>query len=168
MIRLGGWVGSVLLFLYGASALAAQTPSSEGRGRPTTVTADHLEVNRKEQRAIYTGNVTAWTGDLTVTADRMDFGFDKNMEVVERMVAVGNVHIHRKDGTKAVSERATYDVTQEKVVLEGHARAWRGGNVVTGPRIILYIKEDRQVVEGNEDERVTAIIHPKRQAREAR
>ncbi len=169
-MRFGGWVSCVLLVLSGVSAVAAQTSSTEGKGarRPTTVTADRLEVSRKERRATYTGNVVAKTSDLTVTADQMDFGFDENMEVVERMVATGNVRVHRVDGTKAVSERATYDVTQETVVLEGHARAWRGKNTVTGSRIILYIKEDRQVVEGNGSERVTAVIYPKQKPGEAR
>ncbi|MFQ5658418.1 MAG: lipopolysaccharide transport periplasmic protein LptA [Candidatus Methylomirabilales bacterium] len=167
MIRLGGWLGCVLLLLCGTTALAAQT-ASEGSEteRPTTVTADHLEVSRKEQKAVYTGDVVAQTPDLTVTADRMEFDFDENMEVVERMVATGNVRIRRRDGTKATSDRATYDVMRETVVLEGHARARQAGNTLTGPRIILYMKEDRQVVEGNENERVTAVIHPKRRPEE--
>ena len=170
MTWIGAWLSCALLLLSGTSGLAAQTSSSEGKetGRPTTVTADHLEVSRKERSAVYTGNVVARTSDLTVNADRMDFGFDENMEVVERMVAIGNVRIHRSDGTKAVSDRATYDVLQEKVVLEGHARTWQAGNTLTGPRIILYIKEDRQVVEGNEVERVTAVIYPRQEPEETR
>ncbi|MFQ5881301.1 MAG: lipopolysaccharide transport periplasmic protein LptA [Candidatus Methylomirabilales bacterium] len=170
MIRLGGWLGCLLILLCGASTLAAQAPASKERApeRPTTVTADHLEVNRKERKAIYTGNVVARTTDLTVTADRMEFGFDEKMEAVELMVALGNVHIRRRDGTMAVSERAIYYVSQEKVVLEGRPRAWRQGNMVTGTRMTLYIKEDRQVVEGDRSERVTAVIYPKRPPGQAR
>ncbi|MFQ5846807.1 MAG: lipopolysaccharide transport periplasmic protein LptA [Candidatus Methylomirabilales bacterium] len=170
MRRWRGGIAWALSVLVGTSVLAVQTPSVQGDepGQATTVTADRLEVSRQERRAIYTGNVVARTTDLTVTADRMEFNFDEKMEVVERMVAVGNVHITRSDGTKAVSERATYDVPQEKVVLEGHPRAWRQENVVSGTRITLFIKEDRQVVEGDGKERVTAVIYPKRSPGQAR
>lgn len=170
MTRPASWVGCVLLLLYGTSVLAAQPPFLKGKEPegPTTITADRLEVSRKERQAIYTGNVVANMANFTVTADRMDFTFDEKMEVVERMVAIGHVQISRSDGTKVVSERATYYMPQEKVVLEGHPRASQEGNTVSGTRITFYIKEDRQVVEGDGSERVTAVIYPKRQPRQAR
>jgi len=125
-------------------------------------------VSRKEHRAIYTGNVVATTTDLTVTADRMEFDFDEKMETVERMVAIGNVQISRSDGTRAVSEQATYDVLQERVVLEGKAVAWRRGNMISGMRITLFITEDRELVQGDERERVTVVVYPKQQQEQAR
>lgn len=162
-LRRGVGVGCALFILVGTSAWAAQSPPSGATEpqRPTTITADHLEVSRKERRAIYTGNVVAKTPDLTVTADRMEFEFDEKMEAVERMVALGNVHISQGEGTTAVSERATYSIAQERVLLEGHPRVWHEGNMVSGARMTLYIQENRQVVEGNESERVTAVIYPK-------
>ena len=165
MTRLTGWVGCVLVLVYGTLALAGEIPSSATKKReaPTTITADRLEVNRKEAHAIYTGNVVAKTTDFSVTADRMDFYFDEKTEAVERMVAVGNVEIFRNDGSKVAAERATYYALHEKVVLEGHPRAWQEGNMVSGARITLYIEEDRQVVEGDGVERVMAVIYPKRQ-----
>jgi lipopolysaccharide export system protein LptA len=149
--------------------MAGETPSeSKDAGRPTTVTADHLEVSRKERRAIYTGNVVATTTDLSVTADRMEFEFDEKMEIVERMVAIGNVHVSRSDGSRATSQQAIYDVLLERVVLEGQAIAWRRGNMVSGTRITLFITEDREIVQGDERERVTVVINPKEQQEQAR
>lgn len=169
MDRITAWAGVLLLLLW-VPGLAAQAPAPKEppAERPTTVTADHLEVNRKERKAIYTGNAVARSTDLTVTADRMEFLFDEKMEEVTVMVAIGNVHIHRQDGTKAVAERATYFVPQERVVLEGHPRAWREGNMVSGTRMTLYLEEDRQVVEGGGSDRVTAVIYPKRESKPAR
>ena len=165
MTRLIGGVGCALVLAYMTVALAAELPSARTKRPegPTTITADRLEVSRKERRAIYTGHVVAKTADFTVTADRMDFYFDEKMEAVERMVAVGDVEISRSDGSKVVSEQATYYASEEKVVLEGHPRASQEGNMVRGTRITLYFKEDRQVVEGDGDERVTAVIYPKGQ-----
>lgn len=170
MNRIWQGVGCILLLLCATVVLAAQTsPSGEREPRePTTVTADRLEVSLKEHRAIYSGNVVAKTTDLTVTAERMEFDFDEKMEAVERMVAVGNVHISQTEGKKAAAERATYYVLQDKVVLEGHARAWGQGNTVNATRITLFIKEDRHVAEGDESERVTAVIVPRRQQGQAR
>ena len=169
MRRSAGWTCGALLLLCATSAMAGEIPSeSKDAGRPTTVTADRLEVSRKERRAIYTGNVVATSTDLTVTADRMEFDFDEKMEAVERMVAIGNVQVSRSDGTRAVSQQAIYDVLQERVVLEGRAVVWRRGNMVSGMRITLFITEDRELVEGDERERVTVVVYPKQQQEQAR
>jgi len=169
MRRFAGWTYSALFLLSATSAMAGEIlPQGKETGRPTTVTADHLEVSRKERRAIYTGNVVATTTDLTVVADRMEFDFDEKMEAVERMVAIGNVQVSRSDGTRAVSQQATYDVLQERIVLEGRAVAWRRGNMVSGMRITLFITEDRELVQGDERERVTVVVYPKQQQEQAR
>ena len=169
MRRSAGWTCSALFLLSATSAMAGEIPpQGTEAGRPTTVTADRLEVSRKERRAIYTGNVVATTTDLTVVADRMEFYFDEKMEAVERMVAIGNVQVSRSDGTRAVSQQVTYDVLQERVVLEGQAVAWLRGNKVSGMRITLFIAEDRELVQGDERERVTVVIYPKQQQEQAR
>ena len=169
MRHFAGWTYSALFLLSAMSAMAGEIlPQGKETGRPTTVTAGRLEVSKKERRAIYTGNVVATTADLTVTADRMEFDFDEKMEAVERMVAIGNVEISRSDGTRAVSEQATYDVLQERVVLEGKAVAWRRGNMISGMRITLFITEDRELVQGDERERVTVVVYPKQQQEQAR
>ncbi len=166
----GRGIGGTLVLALTVSTLGAETPSRQRKepDKPTTVTADHLEVRLKEHRAIYTGNVELKTPDLAIRADRMEFDFNEKMEAVEHMLAIGNVRISHREGYTAVSERATYSVLEDKVVLEGHARASRGENMVTGTRITLFMKEDRQVVEGDEGERVTAVIHPKQQPGPAR
>jgi len=161
-----GWrAGWVVVLWCGAVAMAGAAPVSPSGGarRSTTVTADHLEVRREQHRAVYIGNVVATTADLTVTADRMEFDFDERMEVVERMRAVGHVHIVRSDGGRAVADHATYYVPEERVVLEGGARAWQGDDTVSGARITLFLGEDRQVAEGDGKDRVVSVIHSKRQ-----
>ena len=169
MRRSAGWACGALLLLCATSAMAGEIPpQGTEAGRPTTVTADRLEVSRKERRAIYTGNVVATTTDLTVVADRMEFDWDEKMEAAERMVAIGNVQVSRSDGTRAVSQQATYDILQEQVVLEGQAVAWSRGNKVSGMRITLFIAEDRELVQGDERERVTVVIYPKQQQEQAR
>ncbi|MFQ5839561.1 MAG: lipopolysaccharide transport periplasmic protein LptA [Candidatus Methylomirabilales bacterium] len=127
---------------------------------PTTITADRLEVDRKVHRAVYSGNVVLHNERMTVTADRMDFLFDDRMENVTMMIAEGKVRIEQADGSRAVSEKATYYVEEERVVLEGRPRAWRDDSVVTGSRMTMYLREDRQVVEAGEQERVQAVIYP--------
>lgn len=170
MIRMERWIGCLALVLYGTAVWAARAPSpqAEERQHPTTVTADRLEVNRKDHRAVYTGNVVVKTSNLTLTAHQLELDFDEAMEEVERMVAIGEVHISWSEGSKAVAGRATYYVPQEELVLEGHPKAWRRNNMVSGTRITLFINEDRQIVEGDGNERVIAVIHPKRHPEQAR
>jgi len=158
---------AVLLLTAGAAAGEAPPPAPGGagparKGSAITISADRLEVDRKVHTATYAGNVVARDSTLTILADRMEFIFDAAMEEVQRVRATGHVRIAERGGREATADAATYFAREEKVLLEGNARAWQAENVVTGSTMTLYLREDRHVVEGEGDARVHAIIYPRR------
>jgi len=155
--------------VLGAGAAAAETSSpARGplgparKGSAITISADRLEVDRKAHTATYAGSVVARDSALTILADRMEFTFDEAMQEVQRVRATGHVRLTERGGREATADAATYFARDEKVVLEGSARAWQQENVVTGSTITLYLREDRHVVEGEGDARVHAVIYPRR------
>lgn len=66
-----------------------------------------------------------------------------------RMVeATGRVNIKKEDG-HATCQKAVYYEEQKKIVLTGEPVAWQKGTRVSGKRIIMFLDEDRSVVEGD-------------------
>jgi lipopolysaccharide export system protein LptA len=84
---------------------------------------------------------------MKMTSDKMTVYFtDKNE--IKTIVAVGNVVI-TQDTKKAMSERASYNATQEVLILTGApAVISSGASTSQGKKITYWIKENRTVIEG--------------------
>jgi len=128
-----------------------------------TISADTLEVSRKDRVATYRGNVAAndRSRGISILADQIEFFFDERMEEVERALAAGNVRISYGE-RRGVAERAEYYPAESRAVLLGHPKVWQNSDVITGCRITLLFREDRSQVAGCEGERVNAVLYPKR------
>lgn len=70
---------------------------------------------------------------------------ERSIRMVE---ATGRVNIKKADG-QATCEKAVYYEEQKKIVLTGGPVAWQKGTRVSGKRIIMFLDEDRSVVEGD-------------------
>jgi lipopolysaccharide export system protein LptA len=66
---------------------------------------------------------------------------------VKQIEATGHVRIEREGG-KATSSKAVFDNSRRIVTLTGDPVAWEKGTRVSGDKIIIYLDEDRSVVEG--------------------
>ena len=148
------------------SALLLSLPGSLGAAEvrtPLTISADSLDVNRKDRMAIYRGSVAAIDKGrgISIQADQIEFFFDEKMEEVERALATGNVRIAYGE-RRGIAQRAEYFPGENRAVLLGHPRVWQDSDVVTGCKITLLLREDRSQVDGCEGERVNAVVYPKR------
>jgi len=146
-----------ILFFLPVAPRAAEEKS------PITISADTLEVSRKDHVATYRGNVAAndRSRGISILADQIEFFFDERMEEVERALAVGNVRISYGE-RRGVAERAEYYPAESRAVLLGHPKVWQNTDVITGCRITLFFREDRSQVAGCDGERVNAVLYPKR------
>jgi len=70
---------------------------------------------------------------------------ERSIRMVE---ATGRVNIKKEDG-HATCQKAVYYEEQKKIVLTGEPVAWQKGTRVSGKRIIMFLDEDRSVVEGD-------------------
>ena len=70
---------------------------------------------------------------------------ERSIRMVE---ATGRVNIKKEDG-QATCQKAVYYEDQKKIVLTGEPIAWQKGTRVSGKRIIMFLDEDRSVVEGD-------------------
>lgn len=147
------------------------------RKDPITVTADNLEYDYKSNVVVYKGAVEVVQGDvklrsdnltITLAGDAKDAKAEKPADGaaatpdesarVKEIVAAGNVRIDQ--GLRwAVGGRAVFDQDNRTLVLTENPVLHEGKNEVAGDRVVVYLDEDRSVVEGGR-KRVKAVLFP--------
>jgi len=154
----------VCLGLLLGSGLAQE---KQAASKPITITADHLEVNRKLQNAVYSGNVMADDKNrcMVILSDKMEFLFDEKMEQIQRGLASGNVRI-TVGARRITSDQLELFPGEDKAILTGDPRVWQDNDLLSGTKITLFLKEDRAVVEGGPGKRVTAVLYPRSEGAE--
>ena len=84
---------------------------------------------------------------------------------LERVEANGHVTI--TEGERIVTgEMAVFEQEAQKITMTGDAVMREGTNVIRGDRIVVFLNENRGVVESAENKRVTATIYPEKVAGE--
>lgn len=154
-------------------------PGGLGGKEPITITADRLEYDYRRNVVVYRGSVEVTQGGtrlrsetVTVTlgpGTRLGSGSESAgatpgasgeapVTGVREIEAAGNVRIEQ--GSRwATGGRAVYDQSRRTVVLLDDPVLHDGPNEVQGERVVVYLDEDRSVVEGGR-KRVKAVLYP--------
>jgi lipopolysaccharide export system protein LptA len=150
------------------------TEALGNRKDPITVTSDRLEYDYKANVVVYKGEVVATQGQVRLRSDTLTVAFDadgaqpaaktqaleagQGTHRLRDIVAVGGVRID--SGTRwATGGRAVFDQRKRTVVLTEDPVLHDGSNEVAGDRVVVYLDEDRSVVEGGR-KRVKAVLYP--------
>ncbi len=159
-----------------------------GKG-PVRIASDSLELDYKSSNILYKGHVEVTQGDITLNSDRLSITYDSaavkrdntgegaaaktgkapgtDADRIKQIIAEGNVRI--RQGTRlAEGGRAVFDQAKQTVVLSDGAVLHEGPNQVAGERVIVYLKEERSVVEGDSNTRVKAVLYPGKDDKEAK
>ena len=128
-----------------------------------TVTSDRLEVDNKKGIVVFTGNVAA-TQDFLLCSDELYLSYDDEQEV-DRITATGNVRIYQGN-KESRSDRAVYDRRERTITITGDPVFKQCADTVRGERIVLYLDEDKALVESKGGERVRAVIMPNKKCAE--
>ncbi len=142
-------------------AWAAETPQA-----PIEITADKLVTDNQKRTAIFSGHVTAVQAGTKLTADKLTIIYKAGSgsqatgtSDIERLEAQGHVRIEF-DNKLAVSNQAVYIIDERKLVLEGpDSKVISDKDQVTGTKITFYRNDGRMALEGDENNRVKAVIH---------
>lgn len=78
---------------------------------------------------------------------------------IKEVIAEGHVRMQRGDRI-AEGRRAVFDQATQTIVLSDGAVLHEGANRVAGDRIIVYLQEQRSVVESSSNTRVSAVFYP--------
>lgn len=149
------------------SADAVRKAMEKANDQAIVIKSDSLEIDNQKRVVTFTGSVDAKRDDLVITCQKMLLYYtgavtkeasQKGSLKMDMIVAKGGVKISRPDGGLATAEEAIYYVNDEKVILSGKPAVKQGEDFVEGSRIILFLKEDRSIVEGSDGKQVRAVI----------
>jgi lipopolysaccharide export system protein LptA len=170
-----GSSAAIAAWLLLAAAAQAADPAGTGAGGPsvdgrTDITAKRITMRNQENKAIFEGNVVLKKGVLVVHSDMMVVflkpgdpqaadtapkaprkGADELPTIsnrsVSRIEATGQVKIEKAEG-RATCRKAVYNEDERKIILTGDPVAWQHGTRVSGKKIIMFLDDDRTIVEG--------------------
>jgi lipopolysaccharide export system protein LptA len=130
---------------------------------PIHVKSDELEFDYEANRVVYRGTVNVVQGDVTIDCRELVVnlvrGGEKDDLQLQEVVAIGDVVITQGQ-RKATGGRAVFDQVKRQVTLLENPMLRDGPNEVAGERIVVYLDENRSVVESSPQKRVSAILYP--------
>jgi lipopolysaccharide export system protein LptA len=165
-----------------ASALAQEAVTSafegfSGRGdQPVNIEADRLDVQEKEQTAIFSGHVVVVQGASTLRTDKLTIFYEsksagaaseaaEDQDImtgrnIRRLEAHGRVSVTSGD-QKATGSTGVFDMPSNTVVLTGNVVVTQGMNILKGDRLVVDLTTQKSRVEStNTGGRVQGVFGP--------
>jgi lipopolysaccharide export system protein LptA len=142
------------------------------RAGPIEIVSDRLEAYNEKRMIVFSGNAVATQGALTIRSDRLTLYYKDQQKPASRSNAEpgntgslerveGKGHVIITEGERVVTgDEAIFDQDSQKITMTGSAIMREGTNIIRGDRIIVFLNENRGVVESAENKRVTATIYP--------
>ena len=141
--------------LVAAPALAQGFSALKGHdsNAPIDISSNHIEVQDRADRAIWSGNVHAVQGDMTIDAQRMTVAYVHATKPgedpqIQRINASGGVTVVSPT-ERAKGNFGIYDLNRKLITLIGGVTLTRGTNVVNGARLVIDMNSGRATVDGN-------------------
>jgi len=119
---------------------------------PVDMSADHIELQDKNHRALISGDVALKQGEMTLRAARVTVTYTGQVlsgsPQVSRFDAAGGVTVTRPNQT-ARSQYAVYDLNKRVITMLGAVTLTQGGNTVSGGRLTINLDTGRAVIDGS-------------------
>ena len=125
------------------SALAGHDISA-----PVDVAADRIEVQDREDRALFVGNVVVRQANLTLNTARLRIAYASTGGLdIQRLDASGGVTLTSPSET-ARGDYAIYDLDEGIITLIGDVELRQGPNQINGSRLTIDLDNGRAVIDG--------------------
>ena len=160
----------MLLLAVSALPTGAATPAKdEAKKNPTAfefnkkdpiyITADWMEADQTKNSITYKGRVVTVQNAMTMRSETLTAYLDPETKQMKQIIAEGKVNATQGDRV-ATGEKAVFDDKTKTVTLTGNPVMRQGNNQVSGVKVIYFTEQDRSIVEGDKNTRVTATIFP--------
>ncbi|WP_156353285.1 MULTISPECIES: LptA/OstA family protein [unclassified Sphingomonas] len=144
--------GLAATFALLAIAGSAPAQTRHDSNAPIDVSANAIELQDKQQRAVFTGGAVFRQSTMTLTADRVVIAYSGQITdgapQATRIDATGNVVLTRPDQT-AKSRFAVYDINRRVVTMIGGVRLTQGANTLNGGRLSIDLDTGRATIDGS-------------------
>ena len=164
--------GIVFLAPLLAASLGLAAPASSAGGKaPIHIEADRMVSMKDDNAVLFTGNVDAKQGQMTIRAAEMTVYYLSNEEkakqpqseerTLKKLFASGNVEI-QNEGMTGTGDKMEYYEAERKMILIGNSKVWQDNNLVTGHTVVVFLDKGKSIVERGEKkgERVKAFFYP--------
>jgi lipopolysaccharide export system protein LptA len=111
------------------------------------IESDRMDVDTQKGVAVFKGNAKATQKDIVVRGAVLTLKFDDATKKVNTLIAEKDVYIHWQD-KEATCEKAVYRLDDESLDLTGNVLVTRGEERLSGQRVAVDMKTNRQSVEG--------------------
>jgi lipopolysaccharide export system protein LptA len=153
-----------------AFAQAQQLPGRDPDA-PIEIEADTLEVRQEQQLAVFTGNVVAVQGGMTLKTDEMQVRYRQDGEssgasvggAISRLEAIGNVIITTAK-EKATGKRGIYNVDPGIIDLEGGVVLSNADGELQGQSLRMNLRTGISVINGGVKSRVKGVFTPQKKS----
>ena len=131
--------------LFVLMSINLSVASTEKTAIAVDIKADRVEIDQKKGRIEFSGSVRATRGTLVMTCEKLVARYKKSGEVL-RLEIAGSLTVQGRDFS-ARAGSGVYDHESGRLVLTGSPSIKRGPNRVTGERILVFVDDERVVVE---------------------
>lgn len=118
--------------------------------QPVDVEADRIEVQDRQDRAVFSGNVRVRQGNLAIDAARLRVAYrnaaGQGLEIL-RIDADGGVQI-RSPSENARGDYGIYDLDRRIITLIGSVTLNRGETSLRGQRLVMDLNSGRSTLDG--------------------
>lgn len=153
MMRAAPFCLAVAALAGSAHAQGLSVMKGHDSNAPVDVTSDHIELQDRANRALFTGNVHVVQGEMTMDAARMNVAYAKppgsnSDPQIQRIDASGGVSVVGP-GERAKGSFGIYDLNRRIITLIGGVSLTRNGNTVNGARLVMDLDSGRSTVDGS-------------------
>lgn len=142
--------GGVAIATAPAAAQAISALKGHDSKLPVDVEADRIEVQDRQDRAVFSGNVRIRQGDLAINAARLRVAYRKGagqgLEIL-RIDADGGVQVN-SPSENARGDYGIYDLEKRIITLIGTVTLNRGDTTVRGQRLVMDLNSGRSTLDG--------------------
>ena len=132
------------------------------RDEPYEITSENMFIEREQKTIGFSGNVILKQGSAYLTADQIELFFNNsfNEEGFYKMLASGNILIKNNDSTSITGNLATYNVSDEKIIMTENVVLKNQMSMIKGNKLILDINSGKiEIFDDNLDqERVKGVL----------
>ena len=115
------------------------------RDEPYEITSENMFIEREKRTISFSGNVILKQGSAYLTADQIELFFNNsfNEEGFYKMLASGNILIKNNDSTSITGNLATYNVSDEKIIMTENVVLKNKMSMIKGNKLILDINSGK-------------------------
>jgi len=147
------------------------------KNEPIEIVSDRLDAYHDKRMVVFSGNAVATQGVRTIRADTLTLfykeekakddkknagksaGAAEAVGDLERVEAKGHVTITELNRI-VTGDEGVFEQDIQRITMTGNAVLREGSNVVRGDRVVVFLDENRGIVESAQNKRVTATIYP--------